>query len=329
MDSPSPFGRRGFTLVELLVVIAIIGVLVALLLPAVQAAREAARRMQCSNNLKQTALALHTYHNAIGTFPMGVKSSNGSENTLVTWMMLLLPYIEQKQVAEMIDYSAVTPAAYTVNAPAFRQKIAVYLCPSDDADLESYYDQTVNDGPGFTRSNVAGCFSADGTFIEPGAPMTSGGPNNSASVNPSVLSGRRALFNLHLVRSVTDVTDGTSHTAAVSEVISGPNDTTDLRGIWWSNWGIHYTHQYGPNSPIPDSMVSWGNPVHCDPAKVPCDTSAGSWYTINFSARSFHPGGVNVGMADGSVDFVEDLIDHKIWQALGSVNGGEAIPAGF
>ena len=91
-------------MVELLVVIAIIGVLISLLLPAVQAAREAARRMQCSNNIKQTVLALHTYHDAIGVFPMGLKCSDGSKNVLANWMMLLLPHIEQVKLEEMIDY---------------------------------------------------------------------------------------------------------------------------------------------------------------------------------------------------------------------------------
>ena len=209
--------------------------------------------------------------------------------------------------------------------------MAVYKCPSDDADLESLYDQLFNDGPGFTRSNVVGCFSADGTYVEPDAPPTTGKntTNNDTGENPSVLSKRRALFNMHLVRSVTDIVDGTSHTAAISEVISGPNGTSDLRGVWWSGWGAHYTHQFGPNSPVPDNVVGGYGASHCIPDKVPCDYSAGSWYSINFSARSYHPEGVNVGMADGSVAFVEDSLDHRIWQALGSTNGAEAMPAEF
>jgi len=325
MPDSSRSGRRAFTLVELLVVIAIIGVLIALLLPAVQSAREAARRMQCANNLKQVALALHAYHGGYGVFPMGLRANNGRENVGMTWMMLLLPYFDQKQLAATLDYSAVIPTTYTVNAWAFRQKILAYSCPSDDAGVEGYYDQTYNGGPGFARSNVVGCFSADGTYIEPDAPLTTGGPNNSASINPSVLSGKRAFFNMHVVRSVTDITDGTSHTAAVSEEISGPDHTSDLRGMWMSGWGIHYTHQYGPNSPMPDIMANVGSVLRCDPAKVPCVSTAAHWWTINFSARSYHPGGVNVGLADGSVDFVENDIDYRVWQALGSINGNEAI----
>jgi len=332
MPSSSSSRRRAFTLVELLVVIAIIGVLVALLLPAVQAAREAARRMQCANNLKQTVLALHAYHSAESVFPMGlhVRPGGNSKYYNMMWTMLLFPYFEQKQVADTFVTNVIAPDTYTINASVFRQSIAVYKCPSDDTDLEGQVDQAINGGPGFARSNVVGCFSADGTYIEPDAPMTSGGPNNSASINPSVLSGKRAFFNMNVARSARDIEDGTSHTAAVSEEISGPNGSIDLRGIWWSGWGIHYTHQYGPNSPVPDSMAAMGGSFeYCDPAKVPCDNTAGHWWTINFSARSYHPGGVNVGLADGSVDFVEDGIDHHIWQALGSINGNEVIPAEF
>jgi len=331
MAHSSPFRCRAFTLVELLVVIAIIGVLVALLLPAVQAAREAARRMQCGNNLKQTALALHAYHNAMRTFPQGLLAIVGrGKYRGTTWMMLLLPYIEQKQLAELINYDApldtTSSSAYIVNAGAYRQQIPVYKCPSDEGGVEGHYDQNYNNGPGFSRTNVVGCFSADGTMVEPGAPWTEGLPNNQDPPNPSVTSGKRAFFNMHVIRSVRDITDGLSHTAAVSEEITGPDGSRDLRGTWTGGWGIHYTHQYGPNSPVPDSMAG---DIFCDPTKVPCDGSAGHWVVINFSARSYHPGGVNVGMADGSVHFVEDQIDHDIWQALGSINGGEVIPAEF
>jgi len=242
-------------------------------------------------------------------------------------MTLSLPYFEQQQVAQMIDYNLPLPDYWEVNAPVFRQRISVYQCPSDNTGIEGSYDQTLNNGPGYTRSNVVGCFSADGTFIEPDVPYAGiGYPNNQDPPNPSVTSGKRAFFNAHVVRSFADLTDGASHTAAVSEQIAGPDGSRDLRGTWWGGWGIHYTHQYGPNSPVPDSM-SGGD--YCDPANVPCENSASVWLTINFSARSYHPGGVNVGMVDGSVHFIEDQIDHYVWQALGSINGDEPIPAEF
>ena len=321
--------RRAFTLVELLVVIAIIGILIALLLPAVQAAREAARRMQCSNNLKQVALGLHAHHESVRSFPMGLSNAPiGGVDTMVTWMAALLPYLEQKNVLGMMDSTATWPHYYTINAPVYRQNIATYRCPSDDAGFDSLYDQGNNPGDpnatGFTRANIVGCFSADGTFVEPGAPFSDG--CNDGSENPSVASGKRAVFNMNVVRSVRDITDGTSHTVVISEVVAGPDSTTDFRGLWWMDLGCNYSHMYGPNSPVPDAILSasWCSP-HCDSSKTPCEGTAGCWSTMRFGARSRHPGGVNAGNADGSVIFVSDNVDHEVWQAMGSINGQEVL----
>ena len=119
-------GRTGFTLVELLVVIAIIGVLVALLLPAVQSAREAARRMQCKNNLKQVGLALHSYHTAHGVLPFGSDYANGNRST---WAMFILPYIERQAHYDLFDHSL--PLVHADNTPACETIVPTYLCPSD------------------------------------------------------------------------------------------------------------------------------------------------------------------------------------------------------
>jgi prepilin-type processing-associated H-X9-DG protein len=123
-----------------------------------------------------------------------------------------------------------------------------------------------------------------------------------------------------------DVTDGTSNTVAISEIISGPNQTGDIRGTWWQDYGCHYEHMFNPNTPNQDAVYGWMAPAGlCDPSKVYCDGSASAWSAGRFSASSYHPGGVNVGMADGSIRFIGDEIDNDLWHALGSINSGEVI----
>ena len=315
----------GFTLVELLVVIAIIGILIALLLPAVQAAREAGRRMECLNNFKQTALGLQAYHDTMGSFPIGdaewPRPLVGGAS-MVTWLVAVLPFIEQDALYQTIDQNVVWPIYYNPstkfppgNAEAWRTNIPTYTCPSDDNDDPPPGGAWI----GFSHGNVVGCFSADGTYGEPGVPLD--GCNDGAE-NPSVASGKRAIFNINLAHRIRDVADGTSHTVAISEIIAGAPGTGDQRGMWSQDWGCHYEHMHGPNSKR-DAVVGWAFPGGCDPVKHYCDGSAGCWSTIHFAASSYHPGGVNVGLLDGSGTFVNDKIDLAVWQALGSINGSD------
>jgi prepilin-type N-terminal cleavage/methylation domain-containing protein/prepilin-type processing-associated H-X9-DG protein len=303
-------GSTGFTLVELLVVIAIIGILVALLLPAIQAAREAGRRTQCQNNHKQCTLALQNYHSAKNMFPPAVWESDTSGNgTWITWATYVLPYMEEETLGKLIDLKLTFPAFYQGNhATLFRSKIQAYSCPSDTAEREGRIDKQINgaSGSGFSRSNIVCAAGVDGAFYW---------FNDTAP--------RKPLFTMNKPRSIKNVVDGTSHTAAISELISGPNDTGDTRGMWWYDLGCIYVHQYNPNSNR-DAVMSSGQTYGlCNKEKVPCDYSLpGSWGG-RFAASSYHPGGVNVGLADGSVRFVTDTIDIAAWQALGSINGGE------
>jgi prepilin-type N-terminal cleavage/methylation domain-containing protein/prepilin-type processing-associated H-X9-DG protein len=310
--------RSGFTLVELLVVITIIGILIALLLPAVQAAREAARRMQCANNLKQTALAMQLYHSAKGVFPTGL--SEGSGDKWATWAAYTLAYLEQESISSGFNPNA---GFAGVNARYYRMRIATYSCPSDQVGVESYYDRYFSNGPGYAHSNVVACFSADGTWIEPGAPGGYGGSGRNTSDNPSVASGKRALFNMNVARSAAQVTDGTSHTAAISEIVTGLDKTADCRGEWWMDISCGYEHMYTPNARGDAMVAGWASIGFCVPDKVYCDYTAPNWDTMRLGASSFHPGGVNVGLADGSVQFVVDQIDLAAWQALASVASGE------
>jgi prepilin-type N-terminal cleavage/methylation domain-containing protein/prepilin-type processing-associated H-X9-DG protein len=289
-------GATGFTLVELLVVITIIGILIALLLPAVQAAREAARRMQCSNNLKQTMLAMHLYHEQKGVFPAGF-SETGANSSWATWMMYLLPCLENENLVDVTNFINTTSV---VNADVYRTKIQTYMCPSDSADRGN---PEVN-GIGFARSNVVGCFSPDG------------------GMNETTTSKKRAIFKLNQSRAVRDVIDGTSNTVAISEIISGPNGTPDARGKWWYDLGSSYEHKYNPNARSDTLTYA----PYCVKDKVYCDPYAPNWDHICFTASSYHSGGVNAGLVDGSVRFASEIINNAVWQALGSIDGGGTNP---
>jgi prepilin-type N-terminal cleavage/methylation domain-containing protein len=304
-----------FTLVELLVVITIIGILIAMLLPAVQAAREAARRMQCQNNLKQTMLGLHMYHNANGVFPCGAFYT---DTAFTSWMASILPFLEAENISRLYDPTTY----YGLSSRAMRNKVSTYCCPSDNADREGLVDKANNgsNSPGFARSNVVGCFGVDGSIVQ------------------ATSNGKRGLFAVRfpwaatigpVFRSIANVTDGTSNTVAISEIISGPNNSGDFRGMWWDSFGCHYDHKYNPNSPF-DTVWDYGTtPPMCDPSKVPCNNTAPTWQATCFAAGSYHAGGVNVGLVDGTVTFANETVDSAVWQAMGSINGGEIMSSGL
>jgi prepilin-type N-terminal cleavage/methylation domain-containing protein/prepilin-type processing-associated H-X9-DG protein len=327
-ESPPPVSeRRGFTLTELLVVIAIIGVLIGLLLPAVQKVRAAANRVKCQNNLKQIGLALHDYHDGHDAFPMGGESWPPPQIYFVPvkmWTQSLLPYLELGDLDRQIDYTAGygSPAFCTNNTPAFQYLVKQFLCPADTAGSLSLPGTPFD---GWTRSNYVGCYSADGFWVEPGAPEDVETCNNDPAQNPSVASGKRSLFNINVRRSFRDVIDGTSNTAAFSELIAGPNNSLDARGMWWNFMGQQYTHWRTPNSTLPDVLLA----PYDDPTKVPCQTTAPCLSGMIMTARSYHAGGVNVCFADGSLHFIADSINLSTWQGLGSINGGEVVSGDY
>jgi prepilin-type processing-associated H-X9-DG protein len=285
--------------VELLVVITIIGILIALLLPAVQAAREAARRMQCSNNLKQTSLALHLYHEAIGVFPVGIGGVAAGVHVAPTWAGAVLPYLEQENTIR--GYTFTTSTTYVTHKLLLRTAISTFMCPSDIPGREGRIDKENNsDAIGFARSNVVACFGSDGNMWE------------TSSV-------KKAIFNIDIARSIAQIKDGTSNTAMISEVIAGPEGTGDARGQWWYDLGCHYEHRYSPNSNA-DTVCNYAD--LCVATKVPCQFG-GSWGEMHVAASSMHPGGVNLGFADGNVTFISQNINLTTWQALASIDGGE------
>ncbi len=307
---------RAFTLIELLVVIAIIGVLIALLLPAVQSAREAARRAQCTNNFKQLGLALHNYHDSVGSFPIGrmgigynYAPQRGQRRT---WAFSVLPYFEQTNLFNAINFSL--QFYESANTTIIRTPLAMFQCPSDQPSIQE------PDTPyPRAKGNVAANWGNTHFYQDENRGATWPNPWNTG---PMGLQGaplgnyfRGAPFRGNKPSSVSEFLDGTSQTLFVGEVIIGQNaagGAYDHRGDIFNddlNCTMFFTYTT-PNSKIPDVMGgnAQGYPW-CSYGKLPnvppCTGGIPSFNT----ARSRHPGGVNLLFADGSVHFIKDTID--------------------
>lgn len=333
--------QSAFTLVELLVVIAIIGILIALLLPAVQAAREAARRSQCTNNLKQLALALHNYHDTYQTFPRYCQllaMPNAASQRAYSVHVKILPYIEQQALQDRITqlssnyYSEATVA----NSLVWDTPISPFKCPSDQ-DQRNYYG---------TPNNRGVC----------SYPVCSGS-NIGWDVSESHQNG---VFHRITETKIADIFDGTSNTILIAEHVLGDGDNA----LWTEPadvaTGVAWT---GPLStiagPITQSILDdYGKKCYAN-RTTHSSAAGGRYHLANYTytvfntlappnwqypscfvtlagigncrgvipARSRHPGGVNHALTDASVRFISDTIELGLYQGLGTANGKESVSA--
>ena len=341
--------RRGFTLIELLVVIAIIAVLIALLLPAVQSAREAARRSQCINNLKQLGLAAHNYHSSLGCFPVAAGKNAfegpGSFHPWTGWsaQAMLLGYLEQAPLFNAANFSWSPTnggAGWALNTTVADSVVAAFLCPSD----------------GYAgKANLNNYHASYGTTVEQGG---------FESQQPSKSTG---LYCQYTAYNVADCTDGTSNTIAFGEALVGDkNGTTSAyrgnMGLGASGpqvGGFLLDAQSNPAAVIADlqtcatafrnttsggiadhrgmrwaysatgysmfNVLQTPNELKFNGCRFGCSGGCDPSYGYSYGLSSNHSGGVNVAMGDGSVRFIKDSIDRKTLWALGTRAGGEVV----
>ena len=323
---------RGFTLVELLVVIAIIGILIALLLPAVQAAREAARRSQCSNNLKQLALAFHNYHDTHKTFPR--YQYRNTPSTWSSWLghgpfVMILPYIEQSALFDQVDFTIHCYAG--VNDAVSKAKIAALQCPTDGPYADTAYG----------GNNYKVCGGSCRDFY------------NENGTRPVPASG---VFMRLRETAFADIRDGTSNTILLGELNKGDANNSSLNPVRdFTNSLSLPTDQFPSAADIETAgvacdstaqgyqqsnagyRITLGHPGMCafntiappNWKHVTCCEGGGFGLACDrdgiVPARSFHPGGAMVALADGSTRFASETIDLTTWQYLGARDDAKPI----
>ncbi len=302
--------RRGFTLIELLVVIAIIAVLIGLLLPAVQAAREAARRAQCVNNLKQLGIATHNYMDIHGIFPSqvgGVPTWFLQSDYRTSWMVQILPMMEQTNLFNAYNFVADRAAYSYANTTVMATPLATFNCPSYAGPM---LQQGQSDWNGF-----AGTIGAEMKLWWIAGTCYKGnlGDNQTTSAFPGSANGYGDLRNgqptatgifwrAQMVVPIAAVTDGTSNTLLTGEAL--PNTCN------WNAWSESNSSVATTSLPINQKVnKSRSNPGFC------------------YGFRSQHPGGMNVGFCDGSVRFLKETINRPVYMAISTRAGGEVVSA--
>ena len=315
------FRRDGFTLIELLVVIAIIAILVALLLPAVQQAREAARRSSCKNNLKQLGLALHNYHDTHNRFPpSGIHNRDGhgaaatSSSWGPSWMILVLPYLEQGPLYDLYDFNQVRSRDGS-NPNVVIVDIATIKCPSDGGEKQKW----TNSVP-YARGNYAANCGAGNAF-------------STADFDQRSVRGPFAMSRYYGAK-MADIEDGTSNTALVAEIIAGER-TGDVRGAWAYPSGMYFSGgnqmtdtpriALTPNANALNDTLR-DQPSSCsaesDDRQLRCSSGGSRSFQ---TSRSKHAGGVQITLADGSTRFISENIASETWFRLLSQADGQVL----
>src|SRR5436190_1476618 len=325
-------GRRGFTLVELLVVIAIIGVLVALLLPAVQMARESARRMSCTNNLKNLALAVHNYHDAVRMFPASVYGYKACDPgagitpdplplNVAGWVGALA-YLEQGSITANYNFQQaashatstgagnpnplVGDAVTSGNGKLFTQKLPIFLCPTDPTDPFEPADSTnysIKVGSGLRGARINYDFSTNCSIV--------------CNFWKSLKQGDRNMFGENSDTRISNVEDGTSNTIMLGEttrdVVNGNGDTWGYRGWVMNGVDAACTQQNGHGINVLDR-----GPTR--PQRIPGQLGSWSWVGSN------HPSGANITLGDGSTRFISEVTDFTMLVRLSRIADG--VPVG-
>jgi prepilin-type N-terminal cleavage/methylation domain-containing protein len=332
--------RVGFTLVELLVVIAIIGVLVALLLPAIQAAREAARRSQCTNNLRQLGIALQNYHSASNKFPPGDLGYRVPGNIPVTrapnkpptdpdfipftpHLVFMLPYLEESARFNLYDRKLdwdrqLEPVLAQLSGP-----LPTYQCPSDERQIMEATTGGPTGSVNFRdHKGNYGVSWGSFAFLDQYDQTITGAPSNLNAFTAE--DHYRAAFGTGWGAKIGQITDGTSNTLAMMEMIQAPSveGQVDRRARIWNHISGTYqiSTQLQPNAEGRDRTVCVDRPE----MDLPCTNSAVE-NTAFISSRSRHPGGVHAVMCDGSAHSITDDVDLLVWKSLSSIDGGEPV----
>jgi prepilin-type N-terminal cleavage/methylation domain-containing protein len=340
-------GRSAFTIVELLVVIAIIGTLIALLVPAVQSARESARRNQCISNLHQIALAAQQHEEAFLCLPPGLPncveptkfgiaggSSAGAWCQGPAWTIAIMPYMEERPQFDMIKTCMEKECNVCENCTKDIVPPPNYICPSGEF-IEPVFNLTAIGVASIAKGSYVGNFGSD-TYFSYKSPMTAGvfdivdvrgargAPVNQALNDPTMKGTWKMGSKLGVKFAM--IADGTSKTILVSEILARPA-AKDVRGAWTLGGmgGMSFTTSKGPNNIESDDVLA-----SCEPFVPPppaylfnCNVETDPMMGASMAAaRSAHVGGVVVAMVDGSTHFVEESIDATVWKNLGTRKGG-------